>query len=168
MPLPPSTAGAGAATLRRRLGALRGAAPPRAPRFPPLRRPQGPGDGPPPPPQPDTRSPLPNAFSDSQRPSAGARRVSGRRRTSPNFTRVLPPCRSRQVVGTTPQPRHASSFFFFFFCSRKPAVGRSPSSAAPGPRTRYQTATPGAGTAPSPLAASNFPAERQKSALPPA
>lgn len=121
-----------------------------------------------PPPQPDTRSPLPNAFSDSQRPSAGARRVSGRRRTSPNFTRVLPPCRSRQVVGTTPQPRHASSFFFFFFCSRKPAVGRSPSSAAPGPRTRYQTATPGAGTAPSPLAASNFPAERQKSALPPA
>lgn len=48
MPLPPSTAGAGAATLRRRLGALRGAAPPRAPRFPPLRRPQGPGDGPPP------------------------------------------------------------------------------------------------------------------------
>ncbi|XP_072781610.1 uncharacterized protein [Taeniopygia guttata] len=46
----------------------------------------------------DSRSPLRNAFSDSRTPSRVARRVCSPRRTAPNFTRVLPRCRSRQVV----------------------------------------------------------------------
>lgn len=54
----------------------------------------------------DSRSPLRNAFSDSRTPSRVARRVCSPRRTAPNFTRVLPRCRSRQVVHNAP---HANS-----------------------------------------------------------
>lgn len=55
-------------------------------------------------PQPNTQSPVRNAFSDSQRPSAVAQRDPGLRRTCQNFEHVLLRCRSRQVFHNTPQP----------------------------------------------------------------
>lgn len=75
IPPPPSTGGGEAAPLRHRLGALRtAAAPGTALPSAPGRR-QGHGGHPPAPRQ--THSPPRNAFSDSQRPSTVARRVSG-------------------------------------------------------------------------------------------
>lgn len=56
---------------------------------------------------PHSRSPLRNASSDSRTPSRVVRRVCSLRRTAPNFTRVLPRCRSRQVVHNAPQTRNS-------------------------------------------------------------
>lgn len=106
-------------TDRRRRG-YNAPAPPRHPRTPvPPGLPAAPAPAAPlghpaalrPCPQPDTQSPLWNAFSDSQRPSAAAQRDPGLRRTCQNFEHVLLRCRSRQVFYNTPQPNTQVPFF---------------------------------------------------------